>query len=178
MKEKNLILDILTGKSDKRTHGIYLAIIMGYTAISIILAIALFPVEFSMARIFISSLGDPTVGPGDSITNPPYVWIPFNINWVVFGFGQIPHLIWIYRRTKRPKAVFQMVTLVISIIGVASWGLIGFVHNDIQPLHDILAEMISIPTWLIGIGCLGGYLLYVKLSGSNCCAWTFLIPFL
>ncbi|MFX0101734.1 MAG: hypothetical protein ACFFCS_19370 [Candidatus Hodarchaeota archaeon] len=154
MKEKKLILDILTGKSDKKTHGIYLGILVIYTAISFLIAILSYPEPFSITTVWISSLGGPpSLNPG---------WLAFDINWCVFGFGMIPHLLWIHERTRRPKAVFQAITLLLCCLGMGIWGIIGLLYKN-SPFETDLA-LFDFLLLAVAMNFFAGMLLYEKIK--------------
>nr|MDO8113143.1 hypothetical protein [Candidatus Sigynarchaeota archaeon] len=130
----DILARVVAGKGDKKSHGYYLLIIGVYTAVSWVIAALIYPPPFNFIDVWISSLGDPSV-----LNYAGYVH--FNISLVIFGFGLVPHYLYVRNHLPPEAKGAGIAGAIICSIASVAWGLIGFFPNPIQPTHDTVAYL-------------------------------------
>jgi len=139
VSRREQIRALIIGKGPKRTYIIYLIILLGFFTMCLLLSILSYPLPFSFGDTWISELGDPT-------KNIIFGFLIFDIGFILASIGLIPVFLNFYYRLSSFHPIIRKILLGVWLLGDASFGSIGILHDKMQPIHDIFSA--------IAFGCL------------------------
>lgn len=127
--ERKLIRAILSGRTSKRVHAIFLLVTFVIFLFGVIYAQIVFPGRYSILNNWISDQG--------GIRNNPSGHMLFNICLIVAGSMLTNHFIWVYRRLLPTKSFLAKSHMFTGIIGCFGIVLVGIFPQDFELPHNI-----------------------------------------
>lgn len=142
---------LMNGNLDKKTHGIYLLVLLIFLLSCLGITQLLFVGGYDWTHRFISEEGNPNKN--------PIGWIFFTIGVCSTSIMLIPHSIYIYRTLKPTMLLFSRINLGFLCLGSFGLFIVGSVNENIEALHN-LGAVIAFGSF--GLGAFGTFIICIR----------------
>jgi hypothetical protein len=122
----DVVREIWTGKASKKVEGYYLVFAMGLYFLGMLIAILIFPGNYTIFQVYVSYLGSPIQ---DSTGH-----LVYNIMQFCSGILMIPHFFYLYRQFQPTLKVINMISCFFGIVGAIGWASISINYQDSSPI--------------------------------------------
>jgi len=119
---------LISGKLDKKHHGIYLLFLLIFFLGLLGISQLLFPGGYDWTHRFISEEGNPDKN--------PLGWVFFTISICGTSLLFIPNSLYIYRLLKPRMLIFSRINLGFLLLGSIGLFIVGSVNENIRYIHD------------------------------------------